>query len=469
MMNRISFGCLFYKIGMLLAVLFLCFTMDAQTVAQQEIVWETNFERATALAKSLNRPLFLHFYGDNCPPCQLMESKVFKDGQVINQMSRFFVPLKVKVSEQAALSKKYSVQVIPTDLVLMPEGRIVHRRQGGIAVERFLEYLHFLLSNIAQEVAHQGGTHNSPLISASNRSVPEPTDTSLIPPTQFQASPLSLSFPQPPSTAMLPPSVAGTPGNVVSVHKNEPAKIEASHTVQPKVMEQPLRDPFTKQPVVPSVPVQAGQRNQLNQTNPVNQQVTAEQTNPVRVTENRIVQEDKSVLPKTVDAIFAPQVQAYKEPVTASSVSPASSVGVQSNPEEPATASKTTVVEVPLGLEGYCPVLLSTEERWIPGNPAYYTMYRGHVFRFSSEEAMAEFIKTPALYAPVAMGEDIVLMVDRNKKVYGNRKFGAWFQGRVFLFSNQESLDSFAARPEYYAEIALKYETALKGISGRFF
>ncbi|MDR1141521.1 MAG: hypothetical protein LBL62_07500, partial [Planctomycetaceae bacterium] len=59
--------------------------------------------------------------------------------------------------------------------------------------------------------------------------------------------------------------------------------------------------------------------------------------------------------------------------------------------------------------------------------------------------------------------------VDRNKKVYGNRKFGAWFQGRVFLFCSQDSLDSFAARPEYYAEIALKYETALKGNSGRFF
>jgi YHS domain-containing protein len=58
------------------------------------------------------------------------------------------------------------------------------------------------------------------------------------------------------------------------------------------------------------------------------------------------------------------------------------------------------------------------------------------------------------------MGEDIVLMVERNKRVEGNRKFGAWFQGRVFLFSNQETLNVFADRPEYYLEIALKYEMA---------
>lgn len=451
---KTSLGCLVYKIGILLTALFLCFTMETQTVAQQEIVWETGFERATALAKSLNRPLFIHFYGDNCPPCHLMENNVFKDGQVINQMNRSFVPLKVKVSEQAPLAKKYAVQVIPTDLILTPEGRIIHRRQGGIVVERFLEYLHFLLSNVTPGVAQQGSTQNSTPVPVPTpiRSVLEPTNAALVSPAQFQ--PTSLQ------TATSPHQpVAGTPTNtnITSVQNAE----------QPKTAAQPLRDPFTKQPVASSEPIQ------VNPTNQANQQITAEQANPVRITmDNRTTQEERPVLPKTVDAtIFTPQVQVHKEPVTVPSttlppsVSPA---GLQNNSDETSAATKTAMVEVPLGLEGYCPVLLSTEERWIPGNPAYYTMYRGHIFRFSSEEAMAEFTKTPALYAPVAMGEDIVQMVDRNKKVYGNRKFGAWFQGRVFLFSSQESLDSFAARPEYYAEIALKYETALKG-SGRFF
>jgi YHS domain-containing protein/thiol-disulfide isomerase/thioredoxin len=450
--------------------------METKTVAQQEIVWETNFERATALAKSLNRQLFIHFYGDNCPPCLSMESKVFKDGQVISQMNRSFVPLKVKVSEQTQLAKKYSVQVIPTDLVLTPEGRIIHRRQGGISVERFLEYLHFLLSNVTPEVVRQGSAQNSTPMSVPIpiRSVPEPTNTALVPPTQFKSTtqfqPTSLQTATPPHQP-----VVGTSTNIVSAQNVEQPKIEESHAIKPKVAEQPLRDPFTKQPVVSSVPVQATPTNQKSQTyqvSQVNQHVTEEQTNPVQVTENKRTPEEKTIPPKTLDAISASQVQVRKEPVTVlSAVSPpsVSSAGLQSNSDEMATTPKTIMVEFPLGLEGYCPVLLSTEERWIPGNPAYYTMYRGQIFRFSSEEAMAEFIKTPALYAPVAMGEDIVLMVDRNKKVYGSRKFGAWFQGRVFLFSNQDSLDSFAARPEYYAEIALKYETALKGVSERFF
>jgi YHS domain-containing protein len=124
----------------------------------------------------------------------------------------------------------------------------------------------------------------------------------------------------------------------------------------------------------------------------------------------------------------------------------------------PAPPKKT--VEVPLALEGFCPVMLCVEERWVTGNPAYNTMYQGHLFRFSSREALVRFAQNPANYVPVAMGEDIVLKVDRNRRVNGEREFGAWYQGRVFLFSSQETFDAFGARPDFYTEIALKYEIA---------
>jgi YHS domain-containing protein/thioredoxin-related protein len=445
-MKRISFDCLFYKVGILPTVLFLCLMINTKAIAQQEIIWETNLEQAFAQAKLSNRPLFLHFYGDDCPPCKLMESSVFNDRQVVSQMNRFFVPVKIKVSEQTQAAKKYSVQVIPTDLVLTRDGRLIHRRQGGITTERFLEYFHFLLSNINQPVSQPLNRETVQQVSTPVQTVPEPKNSAPISPLQFQSPPAQIPVsPQPAESAN---------------YQTEQPKIEITQNEPPKI-EQVLRDPFTRQPVIsppPPAPINPPPPSAPINPTPVNPP-PPEQINPVRITEKRTPHEEKTALFKTVDTIFTPQI--HKEPATVPAVS---SAGVQSNDE-----MTTTMVEVPLGLEGYCPVLLSTEERWVPGNPAYYTMYRGHVFRFSSEEAMTEFMKTPALYAPVAMGEDIVLMVDRNKKIYGNRKYGAWFQGRVFLFCNQESLDSFAARPEYYAEIALKYEVALKGNSGRFF
>ena len=120
------------------------------------------------------------------------------------------------------------------------------------------------------------------------------------------------------------------------------------------------------------------------------------------------------------------------------------------------------MIEVPLALEGFCPVTLCTEERWVSGNPAYCTMYQGHIFRFATREALVRFAQEPANYIPVAMGEDIVLMVDRNKRVNGSRQLAAYCKGRIFLFASQETYDAFTQRPDYYMEIALRYETARK-------
>jgi len=425
-MKRKPFASLFYEFGFLSAVLFACLTVSIfhlSTTEAQEIAWEADFDRAVVQAKTSNRLLFIHFYGDDCPPCKLMENHVFTNAQVIGQINRDFVALKVKVSDQPNLAKKYSVKAIPTDLILSADGQLVHRRQGGITTDRFVEYLRFLLNSV------QNGVQNT-----ATKQIPMPS--------------LNQSLPE-----------LAAPQTAVQVPSQNQIPVLYPAVVQPPVASaaaEPLRDPFTKQPVIaPLVPT--------NLTPP-------ERINPIRVVENR--SEEKTMAPEPVAPVvpivspltFRETVSASPIFPTASSVTPVFPVGPPSNSDEIAT----TMVEVPLGLEGYCPVVLSTEERWIPGNPAYYTMFRGHVFRFSSEETMTEFMKSPEKYAPVAMGEDIVQMVDRNKKIYGNRKFGAWFQGRVFLFCNQESLDAFAARPEYYAEIALKYETAFKGIPGRF-
>ncbi len=124
--------------------------------------------------------------------------------------------------------------------------------------------------------------------------------------------------------------------------------------------------------------------------------------------------------------------------------------------------NNVATVEVPLGLDGYCPVSLTLEERWVSGNPMYFTLFRGRIYRLSTEEALEHFQREPARYAPIAGGDDIVLMVDRNRKVPGLRKFGAWYRDRVYLFSCAETFDAFSARPDYYSEIAEKYETALR-------
>ncbi len=341
--------------------------------AQESIAWEKDINSAFAKAKAENRLVFLHFYGANCPPCKAMDADVFPNKQVVADMNRYFVPVKVDTGLNPQLVKQFDIKAIPSDVILQPDGQFVHRRQGGITAERFDVYLNYICEEVRTK---------------------KQTDT---PVAATQVVPLETRQPSPPQPAATPST---NPWN----QPTAPPPVDVKSFV---AQQQP-------QPPVP-VPTQN----------------SVERNNPVRT--------------------------GYQE--TAAKGTPAAPSVNAPNPLEGTNGS---TVEIPLALDGFCPVTLSIQERWQPGNPLFYAMYHGQIFRCVNEETLAAFTKEPAKFAPVAMGEDIVQMVNRNKKITGQRKFGAWFQDRVYLFSSQESLDAFAAKPEFYAEIALKYETALR-------
>ncbi|MDR0870269.1 MAG: thioredoxin family protein [Planctomycetaceae bacterium] len=397
--------------------LIVCLLLTAGTVLGTEAVqWQSDYAKALTAAKEIKRPLFVHFYGNNCPPCRAMDEEVFTNPILIQRLNTGFIPVKVNVAEQPALAKQMNITAIPTDVILNFDGQLIHRRQGGIKSDRFNQYLDFLAgqmkpaapavpANEPAAVLPAAVPLQSQPVKADNAVAGSPAAPNPQPPVDpfaFQQQ----TAPQKPVSPAAPvsPAVAAA---AVSPNVDLPVNISAKDTGVA------LLDPFTKQPVAANSGAGYG------------------------------IQEAGNTLS------------------AAQSINPALPV-----PQPPVNLNGTDAitVEVPLALEGYCPILLNAEEKWIPGNPAFYTMYRGHIFRFSSEDAMSRFLQNPTKYVPMAMGEDIVLMVDRNKHIYGSRKFGAWYKDRVFLFSTQESLDAFAVKPDFYTDIALKYETAQKSI-----
>ncbi len=359
--------------------------VSGQEYLSDAIVWEKDINAAVAKAKETNRLVFIHFYGDNCPPCKAMDAEVFTNRQVIADMNRFFVSVRVDTGLNPALVRQFDIKAIPADVVLKSNGQFVHRRQGGIAADRFDVYLNYINNEIqAKNAAVAPKVAAQPVVAVQETA---------------KAVPVQVPVQQPMQVPVNAQTSAGNPWD----------NLASSVTSAP--VQAPMEIPTFSQGQTPPPPTNLLERN-----------------NPVRM-----------------DAAVA--------------VKPA----FGAVPDVPQTEGIVgSTVEIPLALDGFCPVTLSGQERWVPGNPLFYAMYQGQIFRCANEESLATFIKEPAKYAPVAMGEDIVQMVERNKKVPGMRKFGAWFQNRVFLFSNQESLDAFAAKPEFYAEIAQKYETALR-------
>jgi YHS domain-containing protein len=83
-------------------------------------------------------------------------------------------------------------------------------------------------------------------------------------------------------------------------------------------------------------------------------------------------------------------------------------------------------------------------------------MHRGRTYQFASHEAMQKFRSDPDRYSPVLSGFDVVRYVDAAAPAVGRRRHGMWFHGKMYLFSDEASLDRFLRSPEYYEQRAFE-------------
>jgi thioredoxin-related protein/YHS domain-containing protein len=436
------------RISVVAVVLFIVlFSLSRHLLAQniEPIKWNNDVKQACQIAQVENRLVIVHFYND-CAPCNSMNANVFTDPRIALEMNRNFVAVRVDLKTQAALAQQYNVTVVPTDLIIKSDEQVVYRRQGEIAAEKYLQFLQYLRNNFLQ---HNTTTHypqtitpNTQLINNVTNNTPNvvvPASTSPNPfPTRSDVTTRQVNPQNDPNVVTPHPQY---PPNHPTFAINQPNTTTNTHDVIAASGQNTIHpnNRITNSNITPSTNL-PNTNNNINTNSPP-------QTNNI----NTVIAKPDSPDSSTTGISVTNNPTLVRNPVVGSKT--------QDNNVE---SSNQLMVEVPLAIEGYCPVVLSKKEEWVPGNPAYYAMYRGQVYRFSSENAMEEFLKMPLKFAPVAMGEDIVMMIERNKKICGSRKYGVWFGGRVYLFANKESLDSFIAKPAHYASIAQNYEAAFK-------
>ncbi|MEE8523357.1 MAG: thioredoxin family protein [Thermoanaerobaculia bacterium] len=95
-------------------------------------------EEAFALAKELNKPLFLYWGAVWCPPCHYLKEKIFKHPEFVEQ-SRNFVTVYLDGDTDRAQEwgERLGIAGYPTVLVLDPNGEEVMRMTAGIPVEEY--------------------------------------------------------------------------------------------------------------------------------------------------------------------------------------------------------------------------------------------------------------------------------------------------------------------------------------------
>lgn len=125
---------------------------------------------------------------------------------------------------------------------------------------------------------------------------------------------------------------------------------------------------------------------------------------------------------------------------------------MQPQPTAPHAAAEPAQTQpAPFGLDGYCPVTLCELHQWTQGNPEWGVQYRGRTYLFATAEAKQKFWQNPDRYAPVASGVDPVMAVDARQEVPGQRAHGVFFEDRIYLFANEQSLETFKQNPDRYS------------------
>ena len=124
-------------------------------------------------------------------------------------------------------------------------------------------------------------------------------------------------------------------------------------------------------------------------------------------------------------------------------------------PQKPAEIIKPSAT-LALGLDGFCPVQLVENFRWQPGQKAWGAIHRGRTYLFTGAEEQRRFLANPDRYAPISSGDDVVLLLEQGRSVPGCREHGLQFDGHIYLFADEGTLDRFHSNPRYYADRALQ-------------
>ncbi len=104
------------------------------------------------------------------------------------------------------------------------------------------------------------------------------------------------------------------------------------------------------------------------------------------------------------------------------------------------------------GFKGFCPVELRDSLELVDATPQFDSEYGGQVYYFSSQQAREKFDRDPIRYVPAHGGCDVVKFVQEGSEEAGRLDYAVWYQDRLFLFSNRDTMLEFRATPESFVK-----------------
>jgi YHS domain-containing protein len=434
-------------------------TASTAAEAQQVWRWAKNLDEARRSAAETNRLVLIHFGANDCAPCQKLEREVFSQPGFGEGLVQDYVGVKVNVDLYPATARQFQVESWPTDVIITPEGQIVEKfispRSGPGYVAK---------------MAQVAGTHHHAAAVAASPYQRPVVNYGAVRVSAHQG-PAAASVAQP-AVNQTPPAAAERFTNTQPAAPSAPPQVAQAAPQRDRYADYyeqqgsqgysqdsyPAQNPYVQppqQPVTPTQDAYAGyQAPAAPPVAPVSPPVTSvAPPQQDRYADYRAGQHATAVAPPaSLDGTYqrpvAPPMQAgpvaSQPPVANASTQPSSKPAVTQN-QLPAGAA-------PIGLDGYCPVTLMEQQRWVSGDVRYGITHEGRTYLFTSAAERDKFWQQPHRFCPVMAGNDPVIATDNGQMLTGRREHGLFVNGRIYLFASEETLTQFERNRDRYVQ-----------------
>jgi thiol-disulfide isomerase/thioredoxin len=422
----------------------------AASRAEQTIAWTEDYEAAVQRAAATNGVLLLHFYGDYCPPCKLLDKKTFRDPTLVNLVNENVIPVKINADKRHDLAKEYNVTRWPTDVYIGQGGDELYRGISdqdptvyGTKIKRIM-LVHRDRTLERQAIAQQTQRRHEQRLAATSPQIQSERPVYAGNAGHAVKTQAAQWVPQVGSTASSPsnatpvanatPAPAAAPVFVAS----KPARVIDNPYLQQQPLQVPAADPTTLPATTSSLTTQPS----------VHPNVAPDRSKSSDSGTYTSAQVSNS---RTVGHLVSSINGRNQESVPGNEANNTNAV----TPTPPASVPPT------IGLEGYCPVALidslnkTDVPAWVTGSPSYAVKHRGRIYHCSSEPARQLLLTNPDLYTPSLSCCDLVHFFKTQELVDGKCQFGCIQPktNRVFLFTNQDNYREFEAKIEQYSQL----------------